>query len=355
MTFATAPRVTRAYAANGQGPAVYGRYRDQGYRVNPLTAQAGGTVLPEDVTPSDAFAQAGMLWRLQSRPVDIDGIRVPGYQGLRRDDNHVVLAIHKDSYTPVQNGQLMDIFCFLRDSVTITNILQINGGRRIFITADINVDGEVLPGDRIKRQLHIGNSHDGSWALKAYFTDERFWCANQLNYFMGTVFKNAEGDGSAASHRHTASIDKFVQKLPQMIDLQKSNFSKQIDQYRSLACTPCTPEAARRVLEACFADKLAEPIKDKVTKEKRDRTLADLPEIGLIRSHYSGRTGIGMDVPGTRGSLYGIYNAIAQFHTHDAGRAKNLHDRAVSRLKALHGGTAAERNARALEACLALV
>lgn len=355
MAFATAPRVSQAYAADGQGPAVYGRYRDQGYRLNPLSIQAGGTVLPEDVAPSDAFAQAGMLWHLQSRPVDIDGIRVPGYKGLRRDDNHEVLAIHKDSYTPVQNGQLMDIFCFLRDSVTITNILQLNGGRRIFITADINVEGEVLPGDRIKRQLHIGNSHDGSWALKAYFTDERYWCANQTNYFMGVVFKNAEGEGRAASHRHTASIDKFMQKLPQMIDLQKRDFSRQIDQYRALACTPCNTERARQVLEACFADKLAEPIKDKITKKKRQRVLSDLSEINTIRSHYSGRTGIGMDVDGTRGSLYGIYNAITQFHTHDAGRAKDAQARAASRLKALHGGVASERNARALEACLALV
>ena len=162
MAFATANRITQAYAADNQGLTVYGCYRDKGYRVNPLSIQAGGTVLPEDVTPSDAFAQAGMLWHLDSRPVTVDGEPVPGYQALRRSDNRQTLAIHKDSYHPVQNGALMDIFCFLRDSVTITNILQINGGRKIYITADINVTGEVIPGDFMTRQLHIANGHDGT-------------------------------------------------------------------------------------------------------------------------------------------------------------------------------------------------
>lgn len=355
MAFATATRITQAYAADGQGLAVEGRYRDQGYKVNPLSIQAGGTVLPEDVSPSSAFAQAGMLWHLDSCPVDVDGVTVPGYQALRRSDNSKVLAIHKDSYTPVQNGALMDIFCYLRDSVTITNILQINEGRKIYITADINVTGEVLPGDFMKRQLHIANGHDGTCSLKAYFTDERYWCGNQTNYFMGRVFKNADSEGRASSHRHTSAIESFVRMLPQMIDLQKQDFSRQVDKLRSLACTRATPETARRVLEACFADKLAEPIKDKTTKEKRQRVLSDLKEIETIRSHYTGRTGIGMDIDGTRGSLYGVYNAITQFHTHDAGRQKDLGARARARLEALHGGVASERNARALEACLALV
>ena len=140
-----------------------------------------------------------------------------------------------------------------------------------------------------------------------------------------------------------------------MIDLQKQDFSRQVEKLRSLACTRATPETVRRVLEACFADKLAEPIRDKVTKEKRQRLLSDLKEINTIRSHYTGRTGIGMDVDGTRGSLYGVYNAITQFHTHDAGRQKDLGARARARLEGLHGGVLAERNARALEACLALV
>ena len=51
--------VSTAYAANGTGPMVYGRYRDRGYEVNPLTARVG-TLVPENVSASEAFAIAGL-------------------------------------------------------------------------------------------------------------------------------------------------------------------------------------------------------------------------------------------------------------------------------------------------------
>ena len=86
------------------------------------------------------------------------------------------------------------------------------------------------------------------------------------------------------------------------------------------------------------------------------RTLNDLPEIGIIRSHYSGTTGLGIrDLDGVSGTAYGLFNAITQFESHDAGRAKDETERARTRLEALWGGTSAKRIERAREACLALV
>lgn len=55
------------------------------------------------------------------------------------------------------------------------------------------------------------------------------------------------------------------------------------------------------------------------------------------------------------GTLYGLYNAITQAHTHDFGRAKDETERARTRLESLWGGTSAKRITRAREACLALV
>lgn len=367
MAFPTSNTLDRAYASDNKGLYVYGSYKGADYEgPNSLASQAGGTdISPENVTPFDAFTQADLHWKINSRPVDVDGVRVPEYQALVRSDRGNTLAIHKQTYTPVQNAELLDMFCFLRDSATITNILQINGGRKIYITADINVQGEVLPGDIVKRQLHVTNAHDGTCAFKAFFTDKRLWCMNEVAHMMsgGFTFAQKENPNQTTSHRHTTSVSSFVRKLPAMIDLQTQTFTKQIEAFHSLACTKITPESARRVLEACFADKLAKPIVDKtalragMTRDQatRARALEDLPEIETIRSHAYGGTGMGMHVPGTRGALWGLYNAITQFHTHDAGRQKNDQARAISRLEALYGGVAAERNSRALEACLALV
>ena len=50
-----------------------------------------------------------------------------------------------------------------------------------------------------------------------------------------------------------------------------------------------------------------------------------------------------------------MFQAISQFETHDAGRAKDDVERARNRLESLWGGQGAERIAKAREACLSLV
>jgi len=71
----------------------------------------------------------------------------------------------------------------------------------------------------------------------------------------------------------------------------------------------------------------------------------------MIRSHYSGNTGIDI-IPNT---VYGLLQAITQFETHDAGRTKDPIKAARTRLESLWGGAGAERIDLAREACLALV
>ncbi|NBT76624.1 MAG: DUF932 domain-containing protein [Betaproteobacteria bacterium] len=154
--------------------------------------------------------------------------------------------------------------------------------------------------------------------------------------------------------KHTSSVTKFAEKLPHLIDLERRSFSKSIDELRDLTNIQLTTEIARRVLEATYSDKLATPIKE--DGKSRQRTLADLPEVAVIRGHFAGTTGLGIrDLPGCAGTAYGLFNAITQFETHDAGRAKDETERARARLESLWGGSSAKRIARAREACLALV
>ena len=52
---------------------------------------------------------------------------------------------------------------------------------------------------------------------------------------------------------------------------------------------------------------------------------------------------------------YGLFQAITQYETHDAGRLKNDTERARARLESLWGGSGAKRIEKAREALLALV
>ena len=350
--------VSQAFAADGTGPAVYGRYRERGYAVNPITGRVG-TMVPENVSASEAFAVAGLDWTAEKRPAFFMGpdgpVSSPEHCSIVRSDNDQLLGIHGSGYTPVQNSALVNLLDYLREDIEIENVLSIRGGRKLYVTASIRVEDEVLPGDRVRRYLHAFNSHDGSSSFGVFFSDVRLACANQLTYLTGKAAGEASRSGAGLRMKHTASVTQFAQNLPALIDLERRSFSQSIDQLRDLTKLTLTPELARRVLEATYADKLAQPLKDKETGNKRDRTLNDLPEIGIIRSHYSGDTGLGMQLPGMRGTPYALFNAITQFETHDAGRAKDETERARARLISLWGGESAKRIERAKEACLALV
>ena len=351
-------RVSQAFSANGTGPAIYGRYRDRGYSVNPLIGRVG-TMVPETASASEAFAIAGLDWSADKRPAFFMGPDGPleskEHCSIVRSDTNQLLGIHGAGYTPVQNSALINLLDYLREDIKIENVLSIRHGRKVFATASIQAEDEVVPGDRVRRYIHAFNSFDGSSAFGVFFSDVRLACANQLSYLTGKAASRAATDGHGLRMKHTQSVTRFAENLPHLIDLERQSFRHSIDELRDLAHTKLTAEVARRVLEATYADKLAIPIKDKVTGDKRERTLNDLPEIGLIRSHYSGDTGFGMNLEGVRGTAYGLFNAITQFETHDAGRAKDETERARARLESLWGGDASRRITRAREACLALV
>lgn len=347
--------VTQAYAANGKGPMVYGAYRQHGYTVAPLTDKLGTTV--SGVSAAQAFDLACLNWTADKRPAFFMGADGPKQSkehcAVVRSDNDGLLGIHGRGYTPIQNTALIEVLDFLREDIEIENVLSIRGGRKIFATASIRAEAEVVTGDKVRRYLHLFNSHDASSSFGIFFSDVRLRCANQLNYLTGKACRNAEAEGNGLRVRHTSGATRLIQDLPGLIDLQRRRFDTSIDELRRMADIQLTTDLARRILETTYADKLARPHTDRKSGEQRPRTLGDLPEISTIRSHYAGGSGLGIrDTAGAAGTVYGLFNAITQFETHDAGRAKDATERARTRLEALWGGTSAKRIDTARQVCL---
>lgn len=332
-----------------------------------LAIQAGGTPIGPDATPAQAFAAAGADYRVAGRPIAFDHSNAPAsdvfdsdwrsistHKALVRTDNGCALGVVGRDYQPIQNQALIDLFTFLHEDAQLDNIVVLGGGKRVYATATIAIEGEVIPGDPIRRHLHAFNSFDGSTSFGVFFSDLRLVCANQLRFLAGRGARRAAASGHGLVMRHTRSVEEFAKKLPQLIDLENQRFHRDLDELRPLTTTRLTTEAARAILEATYSDKLALPIKDKDTGKPRARTLADLDnEVGTIRSHAYGTTGIGID-PADR-SVWNFFQAITQYETHDAGRAKDETTRARARLESLWGGLSSKRIDKAREACLALV
>lgn len=350
--------VSQAYAKDGKGPAVYGKYKEAGYKVEPLIDKLGVRIT-ENVSGTEAFRIAGLDWTAEKRPaayMGADGwVQDPDHCSIVRSDNDQLMQIAGKGYEPVQHTAIADLLNFLSGEVEIENVLSIRGGKKVYACASIKVEGEVVPGDRVKRYLHAFNSHDGSSSFGVFFTDVRLACANQLGMLTKRESKNATESGQGMRMRHTKSVTEFAKNLPQLIDLERQTFHKSLEGLRDLAGIPLTAELTRRVLEATYADKLATPIKDRQTGERRQRILTDLPEFGAIREHLYGSTGFGMDMEGVRGTVYGLFNGITQYESHDGGKSKDSTERNRARLESLYGGSASKRINAASAACLALV
>lgn len=328
-----------------------------------VAIKAGGTPVGPDATPREAFAAAGADFKVEPRPLafnltpesnDATWRPVSSHKAIVRTDTNYTLGVVGTGYTPVQNEALIQLFEYLREDATIDNIVLLHGGRRVFASATIGIEGEVIPGDKILRYLHAFNSHDGSTSLGVSFSDMRLVCSNQLRYLFGRGSRKAKAEGHGLVMRHTQKVTEFAARLPHLINLENRSFQQDIETLKPLSTTKLTTEGARAILEATFSDKLATPIRDKESNKLRERTLDDLnTEIGTIRSHYSGDTGIGINTADR--SVWNFYQAITQYFTHDAGRAKDETERARARLESLWGGTSAKAIDRAREACLAQV
>lgn len=348
-----APNIVSTQYAREKEAAVYGRYRENGYAVNPLVSQAGGTLITENVSACEAFQIAEADFTVKKNPAgylnqDGEWTVSPDHCSIVRDDTNACLGIMGSTYTPVQNHALITLFDYLRENVQIDNILTIRQGRKVFCTARCDIEGEVTDGDKIRRYLHAFNSFDGSSSFGVFFSDVRLQCANQINYLCSKGASQAKG--AALVMRHTRSVEDFARNLPRLINVEQQKFTTDLNQLKPLASLKLSSEAFRTVLERTYSDDLSHPIKDKNTKEKRPRLLADLPQVDVIRSHYSGETGFGIE----SGTAWGLFQAITQYETHDAGRSKSEVERARTRLESLWGGAASKRIGKAREAVLAL-
>ena len=351
--------VTQAAIAPGNDVMVYGRYRERGYHVEPLTSRAGGVFTPENASASEAFALAGLNWTAEKHNAlySPDGItikRATDHCSIVRSDTGDLLGIHGAGYTPLQHHAIINLLDYLREDIRIESVLNIRQGRKVVVSAALKLQDEVVPGDRIRRYIHIFNSHDGSSAFGVMFSDRRLRCANELHFITGRAFHNAVAEGNGLRARHTVNVEKFARSLPDLINLQQQSFHQRIWEMQDMAAKPCTIEMTRSILEQTYADRLATPVHER-NGTTRPRHLGDIRDFETIMSHYQGETGYGIndDARPIGGTVYGLYNAITQFHTHDAGRKTDTTEHARSRLESLWGGPSAARVEKAYQACLA--
>jgi phage/plasmid-like protein (TIGR03299 family) len=310
-------------------------------------------VLDGTLPARDAFRLADADWPVVSTPIfDPLGAPIEGYQAISRGDNGQVLSVQSASYTIVQNEQLIRLAEALHEDASMDAVVVLQEGRKVAFTARIKgAEADVVKNDPVHQYLVGCTSHDGTVSFQTIFSPIRVVCQNTLS----ATLRHADRASSKKriSIRHTANADALIARLPEIICFKRQEFTATIEELQEMARASCTTAQFKAYCEQVFADQLAGTINDKRgdKSSSRPKVITDLPQWDTLCNKMAGDA-IGSDIKGVQGTMWGAYNTVTEFLTHEAGRSAGIEaDR--RRLESLYWGTAANTLARAHALALA--
>ncbi len=291
-----------------------------------------GTHLENPATASEAITAAGLDYEVELKQLFTgDGTFVPHRKGVIRSDNGEVLGAVGNTYVPVQNRQA---FGFL-DAVVADGSLRyhtagaLGKGERIWLLAKLPSQIRVKNSDDlVDKFLLLSNAHDGSSALRVYFTPIRVVCQNTLN------LADNRSTGQGISILHKGNLHTKIREAQRVLGLAEEFYDEAEGTIDILA----SHHPSSTQVNSFFKSVIPDPIgADNARARKvRDR-LTCLFE-----------TGIGQDMPDIKGTSWAAYNAVTEFVDHHRPtRSTDPLERASRRLDSSWFGSGARLKAKA--------
>jgi hypothetical protein len=150
---------------------------------------------------------------------------------------------------------------------------------------------------------------------------------------------NQRNCDSSIRIRHTKNAESLIQRLPELVDVRRRQFIGGMVELRQMASTPCSMAQFRQYIGSVFADQLQGTVND-IRGDKstaRPKVVDDLPAWPSVLHKFSGGA-IGSDLIASSGTAWGAYQAITEYISHEAGRAKDPLDAARQRLESVYWG-----------------
>jgi len=276
-----------------------------------------GTKLDAPATALETIEAAGLNFDVKlSDMATTDGIAVPARKAVVRTDNNEVLGVVGNSYIPVQNRQA---FGFL-DAIAADGGIRyhtagaLRRGERIWLLGklpgQIRVRGSE---DLTEKFLLLSNSHDGSSALRVFFTPIRVVCSNTL------AMADRSGNGEGIAIRHQGNLPAKVREAQEVLGLARRYYDDLEIRLDFMAGHQPTAIQLGRYFEALYPD----PTDGSSTRARNVRdTLYNLFERGK-----------GQEIPAIRHSAWAAFNAVTEFIDHHrSSRGRTDHERGSNRL-----------------------
>lgn len=311
----------------------------------PTFANLGKVYDQKSYTKEEAQALSSLNWPVNVRSfrreniVDGQPALGPVVESLRlitRPDPNFPDDINKEielgncgnMWTPLQNSALFKAADFFvkTGNCRYETSGSIRMGKDIWVSLLIDGVENVVDGDPILKRIMITNSYDGNRGVKIGFVPERMWCKNVLasNLKRGHVIELA----------HTKNVEEIFIDASKTLDIMNKKFTATIGNYRMLAEHKINNEQFETYIDTVLETKQHEeeiqeqldfileyePSTSIESLEMKRKELIKLykPEVKkLCREYYE--TAPGANVDGSKGTLWGAYNALTYHFTHSLG------------------------------------
>jgi phage/plasmid-like protein (TIGR03299 family) len=237
------------------------------------------------------------------------------HKKIYRSDSRQQLGVVGQGYQLVQPSDVMGFFRDLteREGWHIQTAGALRGGKKLWCMAGRgDMHDTVVKGDAISGRLLLATSLDGSMRTVAALVSERVVCANTLAVALGEG-----GRKLAVSHRSVFDPTAIKHKL----GLMPEAWARFMDEIRGLAETRISKDDARDVLRSVFG-----------APSQSGLDLSWLAGPGVELEQQEGRNaerafelfdgeGIAADARGSKGTAWGLLNAVTQMVDHEMGRS----------------------------------
>ncbi len=269
-----------------------------------------GNELPEGAPIEDWQRSAGMDWQVLRAPVSFtvgEGINAmtldfDGREVMYRSDSKAPLAVCSDKFQIVQPGEILEFFRDLvaSNGMKLSTAGTLFGGRRFWALAEMGKDFAIDGVDKVKGNLLLTTSVDGSSATTGRFVSTRVVCNNTLTLAMAET-----GASRIVRRSHHSVFDPKAVKIDLgLIDKSWDKFLKEIKQLSETKMDD-------RQVRSFFEDLVFDP-----KKQPEEQTWGTVRRLNNLESLY--RTGAGADM--AYGTAWGALNAVTNMYTHGTGK-----------------------------------
>ena len=296
-----------------------------------------GTKLDNPATAAEAIDAARLNYRADlTEMVTRDGIPIPNRKAVIRGDTRSVLGVVGNNYVPIQNAEC---FSFL-DAVVADGSIRyhtagaLGKGERIWMLARLPGHIRVKGSDDITEKfLLLHNSHDGSSALRVFFTPIRVVCANTLSV------AERSGRGHGLTVRHQGDLSTKIRQAQTVLGLAEMFYDDMQFKVNLLADHHPTQSQLKNFFEALYPD-MPEGENKRAAKIRSE----------LFRLFEDG---MGQDIPGIRHSSWAALHAVTEWVDHHRPtRVRAGQDRDSLRLQSQWFGSGAALKARGWQLAL---